>query len=139
MTEEKENWLSNIKVGDEVAVNSTMGCYKDIERVERITNTMIKTKQSSYRKKNGHEITSNVWGGKTLIPLTQEIIDGIKLRNKSGELNELIRKTSIISLGIERIEKIIEIIKLAEKDKKLLEFAKQTLPTESPTNASKGN
>ena len=115
--EEEFNWINNLKEGDEVIVSGRFNTY-NYGKVLRTTRTLIilenpynHNEGRRYKKENGFMLGSDIWNTERIIMPTQEIKDKILLNKKVLELRNLIEKTAFIDLGINNIEKIIEIFK----------------------------
>lgn len=64
-------WLQNLKVGDEVFVGSgSYGVSKAI--IDKVTATQIAIGNRKYRKKDGYEIGSTGYSRPHLMPITDE-------------------------------------------------------------------
>lgn len=122
MNEDKD-WLDSLKVGDLVCYHDRWHGYV-FEKIEKITPTkQIKTRHHTF--KNGYQRGSGWDGGKTLQPITKQIIDTVKKK----ELVGLLKEFKFEKMDLEDLRKIRAII----TDFEIAQSATES--TESPSEA----
>lgn len=106
MDEQRRIWLSGLKLGNEVYVQSsgTLGTFYDITVVEKVTNKgQFQIKGNLYNS-NGERREG--WSHYSIIPVTDEIKQGIKDRNKRYRVG----KTDFSKLSQDKINRIYYVI-----------------------------
>jgi hypothetical protein len=113
-----DNWILNLKEGDEVGVNDRFG-RKSIEKIKRFTNTMIVLVNSyqegkdgdRFWKRDGYRVGNDKFSYACLIPVDDKLRSDLELERKISYLSSLINHIYLKDLGIERINRIISIFK----------------------------
>lgn len=107
---EKQEWLDNLKEGDEVAIAiwSYSTTNYSLSTVEKITPTgIIKTRQYTFNQKGIERGGNSTWGGKKqLVEVTKEIKDKIE----TEKILRQITKTKFADLPLEILKDISEVI-----------------------------
>jgi hypothetical protein len=114
--------LEDLKVGDEVALHERFG-VNSIEKIKRLTpksiilvNKFQPDKDGmAFWKKDGFSVGRNNYYYSMISKVTQEFRDKINLDNKVSYLSKLIGRTSFNKLGLDKINKLIEILEIKEE------------------------
>jgi len=106
MNEERMKWLSGLKIGDKVCVESsgTMGKFHDITTVEKVTHKGQFRINGNLYNSNGER--RDGWSYYSIIPATDEVRQGIKNRN----MRYRVKKTDFDSLTQDKINRIYSIL-----------------------------
>ena len=106
MNESREKWLSELKVGDEVCIQSsgTLGQHHEITKISKKTPTR-KFRVNNYLFDKMGECSIG-WTYYSIIPATQEVKQGIKDRN----VRYRVKQTDFDSLQQDKINRIYAII-----------------------------
>ena|SRR3990167_11539163 len=116
MEEEKKKWLESLKVGSYVGIEEKFS-QKSFKKVERLSDKMIFLEGNRrFWKEDGRVVGSATWNWAHLVIPTIEFVNEIRLNNIKKYLESLWNKTAIIDLGIDKIQKIIEIIESKPHD-----------------------
>lgn len=99
-------WIKNIEIGQFVA-EERYECYTLVKVVSKTAIGSLKLENDDLLK-----IDSN-WSRRRrhYLPITDEILHRIEVQNKEKELNEVLKKTKILDLTINQMDRIIEILK----------------------------
>lgn len=110
--ESNNDWLSELKEGDDViVVSSSGGIRKKVATVTRTTKTQIIVGNSRYRKNNGYIIGSSCWCREYLMKPTPELIETLNAEEiKIRYVNFLKNVVDWGILDIEKLKKIYQII-----------------------------
>jgi len=112
--------LSQLKVGDKVALWSSRQRAYRIVYVKKITNTQIHCVTSSnavgeefttkFRRDNGSEIGGDKWYSTGINLLTNKIIDEVELNRWKNKAYNLMRNSSLDKMSKEHLIKICDAI-----------------------------
>lgn len=102
---DRKEWLSSVKVGDQVIVRYGFGIIRNIQNIQtitRITKTQIVVGENRYRKSTGVGIGS---GGRLSIgEATPDGVATIKAQKKRSALTEWFNELRVRNLSIEQLE-----------------------------------
>lgn len=86
-----ENWLANLKVGDEVLIrNSASRGLGSIQKVERVTKTQIKVLGCAFNRETGRQCgTHNSYHWSTLYEVTSSVRNEIRLANLRKKVDQI--------------------------------------------------
>jgi len=107
------DWLKNLKVGDNVIIDSRHG--SSVTKVERFTKTQIVLKNNyKFNRTTGYEVGGDTWNTVSISPATFERLCQITLEKKKDVLvSKIIKRTyhsKLASLSIESLETIAKIL-----------------------------
>lgn len=116
-SEERRAWLSQLKVGDEVAVDYGFGNVR-IESITRVTATQITAEGDKYRRSDGRKMgPREKWSGRNEIrPIdssVKDILDRERFSCKFYEYRKLADK-----LPIATVRKLLAVLAEAEGEGK---------------------
>jgi hypothetical protein len=112
--DKREGWLKELKVGDEIAISYDKygrSNYR-IEKVEKISPTGRITSDSTVYDSDGREMGKHgSWDvPERLVPVTQEIRNGIRKRVLIAKLNNI----NLETIELEKLESIVKILEGTE-------------------------
>lgn len=107
--------LENVKVGDKLYVSMPYNAYS-IEIVERVTNTLVITKQHRFIKKSGRAQGCDKWTSTVARPATSEQVLQVAIVQKHSKLVSQCQYIEFDELCNEQLEKILEIAKQTNND-----------------------
>lgn len=119
----KEDWIKELRVGDEVAISSSKVTF--IKKISRITKTMIIIGNGSrYNKETGIVVGPNIWNAnfwnkEYLTQVTVEIKKEIEHRGLESRYSFLVNKISPKQLSKEDLQSVISVLGKYETKKEV--------------------
>ena len=111
---EYNEWLKSLKVGDKVTVvRSYYGTLSySFAEIEKITPTgLVKVKGHERKYKDGHETGLGTWSvGTRIEPVTDEIINSIKVKKLKNSITETIKNINIDQSSYEDLIRLNELL-----------------------------
>jgi len=108
-----ENWLANIKPGDTIVVSDHIGCGGTINKVVRITKTMIMVgdREIRFNRKSGWAVGDYGHHKPHLMEPTPKLLEQIKRQNLIDSCAYLCDKRNLGKLETLELEVIYNLIK----------------------------
>ncbi len=104
----KSNWTDNLKIGDIVGKSTTWSHYCVPVKVDRLTQKYVICDKEKYRKDDGYAVGRACgyiveWNGMIEKQYNREV--------RKQKALQILRKTSFSNLPLEKLEKLVEILK----------------------------
>ena len=107
----KEDWIKDLKVGDEVIIVSGGGSYYEhVERVEKVNKTTVRVCGTLFSIIDGFE-RSRGWHCSRIIQCTEEEKERIKIDTEKRKLCFKLSRIEWNTIPIDRLRKIYLILK----------------------------
>lgn len=107
----KENWIKDLKVGDEVIiVSGGWNNYEHVEKVEKVNKTTVRVCDTLFSIVDGFERCSG-WHPSRIIQCTEEAKERIKIDTEKRKLCIELSKIGWNTIPIDKLRKIYSILK----------------------------
>ena len=113
--EERTAWLQSLKVGDDVYISGKYGRFGSIQKVVKITKTMIIVGQYKvrYRISGGFNVGGGSWDYSTINPVTDEVLSKQRIEKLCNKATDLKQKLSLPQLNEDGLINYIKALQTA--------------------------